>query len=107
MESNSKEKRDVLDLLDKITENMENYIMSIGLLSISVIVFVNVIARYFFNTSFSWSEELARYIIVWVSFLGVSSCARFDAHVKVDLLPNLLKGKARFQCILCRTEEKS
>lgn len=81
--------------LDKVTENIENYIMSFGLMAISAIVFVNVIARYFFGTSFSWSEELARNIVIWITFLGISSCARYDAHVKVDLLPNMLKGKAK------------
>lgn len=81
--------------LDKVTENIENYIMSFGLMAISAIVFINVIARYFFATSFSWSEELSRNIVIWITFLGVSSCARYDTHVKVDLLPNMLKGKGK------------
>ncbi len=85
----------ILATLDKITENIENYVMSFGLMAISAIVFANVIARYFFATSFAWSEELSRYIVVWITFLGISSCARHDAHVKVDLLSNILKGKAR------------
>lgn len=88
-------KQRLLAVVDHIIENIENYIMSVGLLAISAIVFSNVIARYFFATSFSWSEELSRYIIVWITFVGVSSCARHDAHVKVDVLPGMLKGNAR------------
>lgn len=91
----------LLEALDKATENIENYIMSFGLIAISAIVFVNVISRYFFATSFSWSEELSRNIVIWITFLGVSSCARYDTHVKVDLLANLLRGKGkRFHDIL-------
>ncbi|MDR1625865.1 MAG: TRAP transporter small permease [Spirochaetia bacterium] len=88
-------KQILLRLVDRGTEKMEECIMSIGLLSISLVVFANVVARYFFNYSFTWSEELARYIVVWVAFLGISSCARYDGHVVVDLLPNQLHGISR------------
>ena len=86
----------VFALIDRLTEEIENIIMSLGLLSISLIVFMNVIARYFFDISFAWSEELSRYIIVWVTFLGVSSCARHNGHVNVDLIPSLLKDKLKY-----------
>jgi C4-dicarboxylate transporter DctQ subunit len=82
--------------VDYITEHTENFVMGFGLISISAIVFVNVIMRYVFNTAFTWSEELSRYIVIWVCFFGISSCARYDGHVTVDLLPNSLKGKAKF-----------
>lgn len=85
----------ILAYIDRFTEKIENGIMSFGLLAISAIVFANVIARYFFGYSFAWSEELSRYIIVWVTFFGISSCARYDGHDSVDLLPNLLKGTAK------------
>ena len=94
-EKASTREKGILSRIDAITEQLENVIMSIGLLLISAIVFANVVARYFFDHSFAWSEELSRYIIVWVTFFGISSCARYDGHVCVDLLPNLLKGKAK------------
>lgn len=96
-------KRNILEQIDYATEQVENVVMSVGLLTISGIVFANVIARYFFQTSFAWSEELARYIVVWVTFFGISSCARYGAHVSVDLLPNLLKGNVKLvhQLAIC------
>ena len=63
------EKKSVLERIDCATEQIENVVMSLGLLTISGIVFANVIARYFFQTAFAWSEELARYVVVWVTFL--------------------------------------
>ncbi|HYE83167.1 MAG TPA: TRAP transporter small permease [Clostridia bacterium] len=92
---NSARNKNILEIIDQNTERIENIVMSAGLLIISAIVFTNVIARYFFHTSFNWSEELARYIVVWVTFFGISSCARYDTHVNVDLVPNLLKGSAK------------
>lgn len=96
-------KRNVLEQIDYASEQIENVVMSVGLLSISGIVFANVVARYFFQTAFAWSEELARYIVVWVTFFGISSCARYNTHVSVDLLPNLLKGTAKMlhQMVIC------
>ena len=61
------EKKSVLERIDCATEQIENVVMSLGLLTISGIVFANVIARYFFQTAFAWSEELARYVVVWVT----------------------------------------
>ena len=97
------EKKSVLERIDCATEQIENVVMSLGLLTISGIVFANVIARYFFQTAFAWSEELARYVVVWVTFFGISSCARYHTHVGVDLLSNFLKGRAKlvYQALIC------
>ena len=90
------EKKSILRLIDDSTEKIENVVMSVGLLFISIIVFINVITRYFFQMSLTWVEELSRYVVVWVTFFGLSSCARYGEHVNVDLVPNLLKGSAKF-----------
>lgn len=89
-------KKGVFGWIDYVTENIENFVMGFGLISISAIVFLNVILRYVFNSAFTWSEEISRYILIWICFFGISSCARYDGHVTVDLLPNALKGKAKF-----------
>jgi C4-dicarboxylate transporter DctQ subunit len=89
-------KKSVFGWIDYVTEHIENFVMGFGLLSISAIVFTNVVMRYVFNSAFTWSEEVSRYIVIWVCFFGISSCARYDGHVTVDLLPNYLKGKAKF-----------
>lgn len=80
--------------VDKFTEAIENFVMSVGLYTISIIVFANVISRYFFDISFKWAEELSRYILIWITFFGTSACARYGEHVNADILTNLLKGKA-------------
>ena len=89
-------KKGFLGWVDYVTEHTENFVMGFGLISISAIVFINVVMRYFFNFSFPWAEEVSRYLLIWVCFFGISSCARYDAHVTVDFVPNHLKGKAKF-----------
>lgn len=49
------------------------------------LVFVNVILRAF-GFGITWAEEGTRYIIVWLSFIGGSLCAKHGEHVGIDLL---------------------
>jgi TRAP-type transport system small permease protein len=50
------------------------------------LVFGNVVARYVFNLSFIWAEELSQYLMVWVTFLGAGLAFTQGRHVAVELL---------------------
>jgi TRAP-type C4-dicarboxylate transport system permease small subunit len=45
----------------------------IGLVAMTVLVFGSVILRYCFNVSFRWSDELTRYIFIYIVFLGTGT----------------------------------
>jgi TRAP-type C4-dicarboxylate transport system permease small subunit len=49
-----------------------------------IVVFIQVIWRFVFNDPFTWSEELARYLQVWLVLLTSSVCIREDSHLTVD-----------------------
>jgi len=62
----------------------------IGLVAaIAVIVIASVIMRYIFNNSISWSEDAAKFLMVWLAFLGAPLGFRHGAHVAIELLPPL------------------
>lgn len=52
----------------------------------TVVVAVQVFFRYVLNQSLFWSEELARFLLVWLSFLGASVAYRRKAHPGIDVL---------------------
>jgi len=52
--------------------------------TIVVVVFGQVVSRFLFNAPFSWSEELARYLQVWLIMLGSATCLRKGLHLTVD-----------------------
>jgi len=54
-----------------------------------------VFARYVLNNTPPWSEELCRYLFVWVSFLGACVATRRAAHLGVDSLVSRLPAGAR------------
>jgi TRAP-type C4-dicarboxylate transport system permease small subunit len=49
-----------------------------------------VLWRYVFNDPIYWSEELARYLFVWLTFLAASMAFRDHKHMAVDLIQPLL-----------------
>jgi tripartite ATP-independent transporter DctM subunit len=71
--------------------------LAAGLLTgaITVLVGVQVFARYVLNDTPSWSEELCRYLFVWASFLGACVAMRRTAHLGVDSLVTRLPARAR------------
>lgn len=60
---------------------------------IAGIMLVQVVARYVFNSSLIWAEELCRYILIWQTFLFISMAFRAGELVAVDILTNLIPEK--------------
>lgn len=54
-------------------------------------VFVQIISRALFNMSFPWTEELARYLMIWVTFLGASFAFQYGAHISIEAFVTRLK----------------
>lgn len=60
---------------------------------IAVVMLVQVVARYGFNASLIWAEELCRYILIWQTFLFISMAFRQGELVAVDILQMVLPKK--------------
>jgi C4-dicarboxylate transporter DctQ subunit len=72
--------------VESFLSRFEEIVIGALILSASVILFANVVARYVFNLGLPWAEELVRYQIVWMVFIGASVAARQGIHIGVDLL---------------------
>lgn len=69
------------------------YVFSVTAMSIMLItIFCQVITRYWFNYTPEWSEELARFLFVWVVFLGSALIMGDSGHLAVQFIPDMLKG---------------
>jgi TRAP-type C4-dicarboxylate transport system permease small subunit len=71
--------------------------MLIGMLAVmSVIIFCNVVLRYSTNESIEWAEEVARHLMIWVTFIGAGPVLRYGGHIAVENLQDALpKAVAR------------
>ncbi len=81
---------------------LEDAICVLTLGTVSLIIFGQVISRYFFEYTPLWSEELSRYLIVWSIFIGVSVGVRENKHIGVDALIRFLPHglKVAGECLL-------
>ncbi len=72
--------------IDAAILRFEETFVGTTLIFISVMAFINVIMRYFFGDNLNWVEELARYLVVWITFIGGSLCVRSGEHVVMSML---------------------
>ncbi|WP_083157960.1 TRAP transporter small permease [Allomuricauda sp. CP2A] len=64
------------------------------LLGIMVLdVFWGVITRYILDSQSSWTDELARYLLIWLSILGAAYASGKKLHIAIDLLPQYLNER--------------
>ncbi|WP_432734849.1 TRAP transporter small permease [Maridesulfovibrio sp. FT414] len=81
--------------MDKLFEKLRAVLYWISVSSMTVmlgLIFFQVVTRYFFGHTFEWSEELARFLFVWVVFLGSALIMGESGHLAVQILPSKLKG---------------
>ena len=65
---------------------LEEFLLVLLLIGISAVMVIQVICRYVFNYSLSWSDELTRYLLVWSCFLSVSYCVKRRISIKIKQL---------------------
>ncbi|NNK56007.1 MAG: TRAP transporter small permease [Desulfofustis sp.] len=63
--------------------------------SMTAIVIIQVFSRYALNHSLFWSEELARYLLVWLTFIGATVAYHRSMHPGVDVVFKRLQRKNR------------
>ncbi len=62
-----------------------------------VVVFINICFRYLFNLPIAWSDELAKILLVWLTFIGGAAASRRGRHLKIeDLLKKMVDRKKSF-----------
>ncbi len=84
-------KKSILNILDKIEETalVGMFVAMVG------IIFVQVIMRYILNNSLSWSEELGKFLFVWISWIGISIGHKRKEHIKITLVVDKLPHKLK------------
>ena len=69
--------------------------------SLAFIVFLQFFTRYVLNDSLAWTEEIARYGLMWVTFIGGILVTRRSTHIAVELMSNLMSpGPARVALLI-------
>lgn len=80
--------------LDRTLSIIEEYLIYILLLSMLLAIFASFVSRYILVTPLAWAEELARYLMIWGTFIGASYGVRTGAHITLDILGVVLNEKS-------------
>lgn len=88
-------------VLNWIDEYLEEVLLVAALAAMAVIMGVQVFCRYVLGASLSWSEELTRYIFIWVGFLSISYCTKRCISIKIEQFVAIFprRGKAVFKVV--------
>ncbi len=70
-------------------------IAAIALASALWVLTQEMLARWFFGTSFLWSEDVSRVLLVFLVYFGAAAVAHDDSHIRVEFLLGALPDKAR------------
>ena len=76
----------ILDFIEKVIKHL----LIITLTAFTAIVVMQVVARYLLNSPLTWSEQVARYLFIWMIMLGTPLLFRMKGHIVFDLLFNKL-----------------
>lgn len=78
--------------------------LSLAILMTAMVASVvwQVLSRYLFVVPAAWTEELARFLLIWIGLLGAAYAYRHGSHLGIDLLANKLaaSGKRRLHSIV-------
>src|SRR4051794_3520866 len=85
-----------------IEHHPEDWIALVLFWGLAFIVFLQFFTRYVLNDSLAWTEEIARYALIWVVFIGGVMVTRRNTHIAVELLSNVMKpGPLRAVLLAC------
>ncbi len=69
-----------------ILNNTEKFITLICLISMTVIIIVQVIFRYFIGSALTWPDELARYLFIYATYFGISYVEHEEKHLSITTI---------------------
>ena len=73
---------------------------SLALFVMFLVIIYQVFMRDVLTKPPTWSDELARYLYIYLVFLGAACISRKQAHIRMDFLPTKLHGRARARLLL-------
>lgn len=90
-ETNTSLTYSILEVLNKIVKVLSSTFFGV----MTVVIFMQIIWRYVLLKPIPWAEELARYLFVWITYLGASVAVLEKSHTGVELFTSLLPKRMR------------
>jgi len=76
-------------------ETISEKVIILTMILMVVIVFIEVVTRLFLETSITWSGEIARFLLIWLVFIGASVAQKKGELIAIEFFINLYSQKVR------------
>lgn len=77
--------------LDNIEENLLLFMLAI----LVMVIFMQVVMRYLFQSSLSWSEEFGRYLFIWLTWMSTGYAVRQHRHLRIEIFSDFLSKRGK------------
>lgn len=81
----------VSDIINRVTEHM----IAVMMAAMTIIIALQVFYRYILNDPLTWTEEIGRYLMIWICFLGSAMALKYGEHISVTFLQERLPPRSR------------
>jgi len=86
---------DMLEKINRFIDRVEDFFLTYLVIVMTLAIFLQVIMRYVFNNSLSWSEEFATFCFMWLTWIGASNAVKRNSHIRILVLVDKLKDAGR------------
>lgn len=83
-----------VNFTDNLNVGIRYIVSSLFIIMVSL-VFLQVVTRFVINYPISWTEEISRYLMIYIVFLGSALLVRKTAHIAVDFLLEIVNPKTK------------
>ena len=92
-----------MKVLRVLNDKLEEVFLVIVMSASVIIVFAQVVTRFILKTPLPWSEEVARFLFIWLIWVGAAYATKERAHIKIDFLVNRLPKAGQTLCLILST----
>lgn len=86
----------ILEKVAKVINRLFTNVASVLVIIMLVLIFQDVVRRYFFNDQTTWALDISRFLMVYVVFLALAPALQSGSHVSTDLVVSRLSVKSQY-----------
>ena len=84
-----------MKIVSFIGKHLEEVLCAVLLAVMTIVIFLQIVLR-LLGLPLSWTEEIGRYMFIWLIYIGCASAIRKRKHISVELLDLFLKERGKF-----------
>ncbi len=86
---------DFFEAASRFCDRVARFVLIVAGALMSIIIILQVFFRFFVKIPLPWSEELARYLMIWIGMMGASLALSEGRHIGVTVLMERVRGRVR------------